>query len=558
MNKTIIININGTVFHIEEDAYEVLKNYMTDVKRHFMNSADSLEITTDIENRIAEMFSEILTRDSKQALVEADVQFVIEQMGRVEDFASAEEDSTAEQPFFAETKTTSRKLFRDADERVIGGVCSGIASYFDLRSVWIRLAFIIAVLFFGTGFILYIILWLVVPKAATRADRMAMKGEKLNLQGFKRNFEEEMTGLKGSMSNFSDEARPFIYRARDFVGDLFTHFGSFLRTSGKFIIKALGVTIVICSFLTIIGLAVVIIAFLAYGNMGIYNWFPFNIVNYQANVIFLICGFLLVGIPLLTIILLAVTLLFKNFSFNRATGFTLLAIWLTSVFVVIYYSAQATADFRYPASFRKTVTLKPSSNGIYYLRLNDIKYLTGEDSTRLNIKERFKGLTIVDKPYSHEIDGPGSTVYLSIERGDVAAPKLIEEFSARGKTFEEALINARATSYQFFQQDSVLNFSPKLDRQSGALWRAQSLNITIKVPLNTVIVVEDEVNRLANNFDIWGCRSMNGQDSGSSTTFIMTADGLQCKVNTPPAPPNLPASDTVAIAKDTVITTTKK
>jgi len=83
MNKTIIININGIVFHIEEDAYEILKNYMTDVKRHFLNSADSLEITTDIENRIAEMFSEILTTENKQVIVEQDVNSVIEQMGRV-------------------------------------------------------------------------------------------------------------------------------------------------------------------------------------------------------------------------------------------------------------------------------------------------------------------------------------------------------------------------------------------------------------------------------------------------------------------------------------------
>src|ERR1700722_5273961 len=101
MNKTIIININGIVFHIEEDAYEILKNYMTDVKRHFMNSADSLEITTDIENRIAEMFSEILEKESKQVIVEQDVTLVIEQMGTVADFEHAEDDSSAGSNAFA-------------------------------------------------------------------------------------------------------------------------------------------------------------------------------------------------------------------------------------------------------------------------------------------------------------------------------------------------------------------------------------------------------------------------------------------------------------------------
>src|ERR1700709_1886804 len=92
MNKTIIININGIVFHIEEDAYEILKSYMTDVKRHFSTSADSLEITTDIENRIAEMFNEALARDNKPVIVDADVNQIIEQMGSVTDFEDAEND----------------------------------------------------------------------------------------------------------------------------------------------------------------------------------------------------------------------------------------------------------------------------------------------------------------------------------------------------------------------------------------------------------------------------------------------------------------------------------
>src|ERR1700751_3380030 len=113
MNKTIIININGIVFHIEEDAYEILKNYMTDVKRHFMNSADSVEITTDIENRIAEMFNELLARENKQVIVEQDVRSVIEQMGTVEDFEKSELDT---EPSFTNTYYNSgaaRRLFRD-------------------------------------------------------------------------------------------------------------------------------------------------------------------------------------------------------------------------------------------------------------------------------------------------------------------------------------------------------------------------------------------------------------------------------------------------------------
>src|ERR1700761_7697855 len=139
MNKTIIININGFVFHIEEDAYEILKNYMTDVKRHFLNSADSHEITTDIENRIAEMFTEILELEGKQVIVEQDVTSVIEQMGRIEDFEYAEEnDGPAYQ---SEYGHSTRTLFRDSDDHLVGGVCSGLAHYFGIQAVWGRLFF---------------------------------------------------------------------------------------------------------------------------------------------------------------------------------------------------------------------------------------------------------------------------------------------------------------------------------------------------------------------------------------------------------------------------------
>src|SRR5471030_2801601 len=174
MNKTIIININGTVFHIEEDAYEILKNYMTDVKRHFLNSADSMEITTDIENRIAEMFTEILARENKQVIIEQDVKAVVEQMGSVADFESTEDEQGPSNSSYT-YNGGQRTLFRDSDDHLLGGVCAGLANYFGTQAVWVRLAFAIAFVFAGSGFILYVILWIVIPKATTRADRMAMK-----------------------------------------------------------------------------------------------------------------------------------------------------------------------------------------------------------------------------------------------------------------------------------------------------------------------------------------------------------------------------------------------
>ena len=310
MNKTIIININGIVFHIEEDAYEVLKAYMTDVKRHFSSSADSLEITTDIENRIAEMFNEILANQNKQVIVEADVKVVVEQMGSVEDFESADDDTkpAGSNPFSYNTER--RRLFRDPDDHLVSGVAAGIANYFDIPAVWVRLAFALSLIFAGSGLILYVILWIVVPKATTRADRMAMKGEKQDLKGFKRNFEDEMSMVKENLSNFRQEARPFVYKVRDFLGDFFTHLGTFLRGTGSLLGKLIGLALLLTSFGLAIALIIVFVGFIAFGKTDIYHIFPFNIVNEDTNTVFLFGGFLLLAIPLLTLILVTIGFLF--------------------------------------------------------------------------------------------------------------------------------------------------------------------------------------------------------------------------------------------------------
>jgi phage shock protein PspC (stress-responsive transcriptional regulator) len=208
MNKTIIININGIVFHIEEDAYEVLRTYMTGVKRHFAYSADSEEIVTDIENRLAEMFSEKLKQDHKQVIIVEDVEYVTERMGTVDDFDIDEEDPTIRLSTGA--FKTEKKLFRDLDDSIISGVCAGIGHYFDVEPKWIRLIAIIT-LFMGIGIPVYIILWLVIPKARTRVDKMAMKGEPINIQSFKKNFDEEIKNLKSGFKTARKEAKPAIH-----------------------------------------------------------------------------------------------------------------------------------------------------------------------------------------------------------------------------------------------------------------------------------------------------------------------------------------------------------
>jgi len=533
MNKTIIININGIVFHIEEDAYEVLKNYMTDVKRHFMNSDDSLEITTDIENRIAEMFNELLANENKQVIIEQDVKSVIEQMGTVADFEKSEQDT---EPSFAHTYYNSgatRRLFRDPDDHLIAGVCAGIANYFNIDVVWIRLAFALIVLAGGAGIILYIILWIVIPKAVTRADRMVMKGEKLNLQGFKKNFEEEMGSIRSNLSNFHQEARPFVYKTRDFIGDFIYHLGTFFGSAGKVLLKLIGLFILLCCFSALVFFIVAFVALLSYGYFGPFHGLPYRLLQHHHATYIYVSAFLIVIMPVLSIIMLVFKGIFNVGAVNRSTGTTALVVWLFSIGVFVYYVTSIVSEFRSSASYSETMNLKPSKDNIYYLKLNDLKYLTAEDSTRLNIKGLSPNIKITDDGDNDFETFYQRNIHLYIEKSDVNQPVLVKQFHARGGNFNDAFINAQNIKYMFEQQDTVLKFDERFYGKNNDLWHDEEVNLTLRLPLNAKVIVDREMERIA-NFNVRDCNEINKRnpDVVHDAIFTMTDNGLQCKVDT--------------------------
>ncbi|MFD2872664.1 PspC domain-containing protein [Mucilaginibacter ximonensis] len=528
MNKTIIININGTVFHIEEDAYEILKNYMTDVKRHFINSADSHEITTDIENRIAEMFAETLANSERQVIVEQDVKTIIEQMGSVQDFENAENGEEGA-PHYAYNNSGSRTLFRDPDDHLLGGVCAGLGNYFGVKTIWIRLAFAIAVAFFGTGIFLYIILWIVIPKAVTRADRMAMKGEKLNLQGFKNNLEEELKAVGNQFSSMHAGARPLVYKFRDFVSEFIYHLSVFFKGAGKVLIKIIGVAILLACIAGAIGLVAALATLTIWIDPGSHI-FPFSVMTFEyANRLY-IAGFFVAFIPLLFIFLLTLKAIFNTSGIDKNVGSVIFIGWLFAVGVTIFYGTKLAANFRDEASFNQTVNLAKPSKNIYYLKLNDVRYFTHDDSLRLDIKSKFKDMVITNAN-TYE-DFRANNMSLRIEKSDVAQPVLVETYKAKGRNYEDALINARSTKYVFSQQDTLLTFDRYLQRLDNAPWRDQEIELTLKVPADALVVVDNSMNDFLRDVDIYQCRDINKKPDAPNASFIMTPNGLTCKVDT--------------------------
>jgi phage shock protein PspC (stress-responsive transcriptional regulator) len=505
MNKTIIININGIVFHIEEDAYEVLRTYMTDVKRHFAYSPDSDEIVTDIENRLAEMFNERLAADHKQVIVLADVISVTAIMGNVNDFDIDDDDDDV-------SLRSGRKLFRDVDERILGGVCAGMAHYFNIEPRWMRLLAIIFIFFGGIGLPVYIILWIIMPAASTRTDKMAMKGEPINLQNFKKNFDEEVEGLKGGFHRAHSEVRPAIYQI-----------GKFIETIAKLFIKFIVTIVAFAGILAMIVLFIGLITFLGYWNSNELNTFPFTIVNPGYKSVLAVSAFIVVFIPLVALVLFALRVLVTRISVSKTVYFTMLIVWIAGLVLGAYHASKIASEFNEEAEFSITTPLIPSP--VYYLRVNPVEFLTREDSVRYKIDQNnFKG-TLISR--NRDFNDPRS-VRIRIVKGDVAKPTLVQEFSARGSNFEQALSTARRVNHGFTQQDSLLTFDPKTHLQRGELWRDQSVTLILRIPENTRVMIERPVNHYLNDHNFWDCQPDDAQRDYISE-WKMTSEGLKCQ-----------------------------
>ena len=264
--------------------------------------------------------------------------------------------------------------------------------------------------------------------------------------------------------------------------------------------------------------------------MTFHHVFPLSVFESRNMDAIVVSAFVVAFIPVLSIILLIIKALFNTRSINRSAGSTILVIWLVALGFLVYYSVKTASNFRDGATFMQTINIKARVNNTYYLKINDLKYFTAEDSARLNIKTLFnKNMSVIDN--DDNIDRELDNVNLSIERSDVNQPVLVESFSARGRNYDEALYNARNTKYIFTQQDSVITFDPKLRRNREDSWHGEDVYLTLRLPLNAKVVVDDDMGRIF-GFNIYDCKVENKKENARAATFIMTDNGLQCKVDT--------------------------
>lgn len=210
MKKTTTINLAGMVYHIEEDGYQILKKYIADIKRVFSNQEGVEEMVADIQFRIAELFQERLNKN-KEVITSSDVEEVMSIMGSPNQF-DEDYDEDKEEHFYQEApyQESSKRLYRDTDEGMVGGVSAGLAHYFGIDPVLIRVLWIVLVLVGGSGVLIYIIAWIAIPEAKTTAQKLQMRGQSANIDN-----------IRAFADSVKNEAKTGFKRASDSVKNTF-------------------------------------------------------------------------------------------------------------------------------------------------------------------------------------------------------------------------------------------------------------------------------------------------------------------------------------------------
>lgn len=397
MNKTVNINLAGIFFHIDEDAYLKLQRYLEAIKRSFTDSQGRSEIIADIEARIAELFNERVQND-KQVIGIKQVDEVISIMGQPEDYLVddeifEDEPKTSYRPKSAPTK----KLYRDAENSYIGGVSSGLGHYFGVDAIWIRLAWIILFSAAGTGILLYILLWILVPEAKTTAEKIMMTGDPVNISNIEKkvkdgfgNVTDTVTDMaknvsetvSGAAKNVSDAAKNVDFKKQtnkvkssssaffDTIGEVFMFF---FKVFAKFI----GVLLIFIGAITLISL---IIGLLSAGVIDIIHLPDIDLVNI-ANAgntpIWLVSLFTLfaVGIPFFFLFYLGLKILINNLkSIGKAAKFTLLGVWLISWIGLAVIIAREVSEHTTEANFTEKYELNIKANDTLQIKMvsNDV------------------------------------------------------------------------------------------------------------------------------------------------------------------------------------------
>ncbi|MBS1683271.1 MAG: PspC domain-containing protein [Bacteroidetes bacterium] len=477
MKKTININLGGQPFIIDEPAFDMLHHYFESLKQKFANENEQKEIIADIESRIAELFTQRLGK-TRAVVGEEDVIYVTTLMGRPEDIAGEPDTAGAGTQANTTIYTTAsgkveKKLFRDPDNKKVGGVISGLCYYFGWGDpTWIRIALagvlVMTIVFkFGIGLpiaVIYLILLIVVPEATTSAEKLQMRGEPVTIQNIEKEVRDAMNTAGHSMNTLlrDDKVRNGLSTAARAFAKIFLVF-VLLFCTGSLIVLAM-----VCLGLSIFSAA------------SLSDLTRLFVSSRHMITMFNVGLFLAVGIPLISVMYDSIRFLTDSNVKNPILKKVFWGGWFIGLALLAFSSWSILKDFAASDTVQDKVQLVTPAGGTLHVQMADtlghIIAINDEDESGSSSFTWMAGMATTDFGYSFSdiklevVPSPDSNFY--VER--VAFSK--------GASFADASKNIKMIKYRFSQSDSLLNLDSRFELPKDGKWRDQHIKIRIYVP----------------------------------------------------------------------------
>ncbi|MEX0981891.1 MAG: PspC domain-containing protein [Bacteroidales bacterium] len=520
MKKTIKINLSGVIFHIDEDAYEKLKQYLDAIGRHFSGKDEGDEILNDIESRIAELFQEKRPRE-EEVITIALVTRVIEIMGDPEEIINTGNEATTGSNGSKSSSATggSRRLYRDPENSVFGGVCGGLGAYFNIDPILIRILFVLLFFLGGASILIYIILWIVLPKALTAAQKLEMRGEPVTVSNIEKKIREEYEATKENVKAAAKSES--VQKTKKAAGNFFSEIGKVLLVFVKVVLIIMGTGLVLAGIGIIIGLV-----FGGFIGMQIFPYPEYNsslgelltpFSDPLSITLLIISLTLLFLIPVIAMIYGLIKLIFAIRTKNRGLAIGASLLWVVSLFMTIGILAIETGNYS-STGYSKT------KNEISIL--SDTLFVSVNESQKKEIDKNSRFNLDLDNEWfvTGDLDRIYGQIELDIEQSEDEHFMFEINKRSKGRNREDATTRAANLNYSFVTNTNKLVLNPYFFLERDEKWRIPRVELTLEVPEGKYVHLEKETREIlenTHNVDRISTWKMGGK------TWLMTKNGLK-------------------------------
>ncbi|MFO7655929.1 MAG: PspC domain-containing protein [Bacteroidales bacterium] len=508
MKKAMQISLGGMHFHIDEDAYTLLKEYTDSLRKYFSEEGEAgNEIIDDIEQRLAELLNAGISQ-TKQVISLNDVKQAIDTLGKIEDFefnSPHTEEPEAREESFGPDRKYNRRLYRDPDNSVLGGVCGGLAAYFNIDPLIVRVLFILMLFInviippfislFGFGVLLYIILWIAVPKARTTAQKLQMHGEPVTAENIKRSVNDEYHKVKSSVRNIGNSEG--FKKGVSAIEEIFKTLGNIILAILKVFVYIIGIAFLITGILLLAG--IVTFTFTRHHWFHRFDWpqvYLPDLTNFFSDpstlTIVIVCTIILLAIPVISLIIWGIKLMTNTRGSNRVLQATAVTIWVIALFMLITLIFTEGNTFAFQTSSSDVKVIEYKSPTALYLEVNESR----NDMEGITVYSIFDYDIYYDKSREKILGIPE----LNITGTDQKNLEIVIHKSMRNINVQDADEMLQNIEYSWNLKDSVLLLDHYFRIDEENKWRFAEVELELRVPKGLKINLSHNMHKLVNNF----------------------------------------------------------